>query len=177
MVGVAVAVAGAGGGPVTADDGGRVALPRSLQVAGTLLVLLTCLVALAVLGLLGLMAEDLLRSGAAAGAAVALAAATLPAWPVAALVSATRASRAHGASRWLWPLLAVSMALGLAGLSWVAAGSRDAGCTLFCELALFAGVFALGAAAVLGGLGSWVLRELRSHAERLRAEGLPTGQR
>jgi hypothetical protein len=153
---------------VAAPAGGRVALPRSLGVAGTLLVLFTCLVALAVLGVLGLMAGDLLRSNAAAGGAVALAAATLPAWPVAALVSATRASRARTASRWLWPLLVASLALGLAGLNWVAASSRDAGCTLFCELSLFAGVLALGAAAVLGGLGWWTLRELRAHAERLR---------
>jgi hypothetical protein len=152
---------------VTAPVGDHVALPRSLKLAGTLLVLLTCLVALAVLGILGLMAGDLGKNAAAAGGAVALAAATLPAWPAAALISASRASRARRASRWLWPLLVTALALGLAGLNGVAASSRDAGCTLFCELGLFAGVLALGTAGVMGAACWWMLRELHSHAERL----------
>jgi hypothetical protein len=147
---------------------GRVVLPRALKVAGILLVLCCLLVTLLVLGVLGLMSADLVRNEPLLAGVVTLAAVTLPVWPLAALVSATRGRRVPRASWWLWPLLVVSGALAMVGLSWISGASAGSGCAMFCDLALAAGLLALGAAAVLGALGWWVRSGLRAHAENLR---------
>ena len=154
---------------VVAPAGGRVALPRSLKVAGTLLVLFACLVALAVLGVLGLMSADLVWNEPLLAGVVTLAAVALPVWPLAAMASAARIRRVQRAWWWLWPLLVVSVALALVALTWIGGASASSGCSMFCDIALAAGLLMLGTAAVLGALGWWVRSGLRTHAGNLRA--------
>lgn len=141
--------------------GDRVSLPPTLKVAGGLCVLVTTIVALLVLGALGLMGAALVGAADLIAILVVLGGLSLPVWPTIALTSATRRSRAGKASRWLWPLFAISGALALAGLNWIVTGADDLGCNmLFCDLAFYVGLFAVGTAAVMGGLGVWMLREL-----------------